>query len=409
MTTSHLKNSINPLPWRYGFFLIALVCVALSTTTNNVSAGTGIISFDAPGAATVSSPACAPFCGTFAQAINAEGAIVGGYTDANVVGHAFLRKPNGQIISFDAPGADLGFGLDLGTVAMGINSSGVIAGQFVDSNNLFHGFVRFRDGSFTTFDAPGAGTTTGSFQGTIGNAINSAGVIAGSYFDNNNASHGFVRFRNGTITTFDAPGASTGAGQGTAGIAINSKGDITGFFYDNNNAIHGFLRDRDGSFTTFDTPGAGTGALQGTFGLGINSEGDIGGTVHLANDVRHGFLRDHDNGTFTTFKVQGAGTSAGQGTWGEVINNSGVIAGFYADRNTVFHGYVRHRDGTITKFDPPGTGTIPSSGAFQYGTQPIAINDAGAITGSDLDNNNVIHAFLRLPCDENHGDDEGCD
>src|SRR4029077_11642929 len=40
MTTPHVKNSINPLPWRYGFFLIALVCLALSPTANNVSAGT---------------------------------------------------------------------------------------------------------------------------------------------------------------------------------------------------------------------------------------------------------------------------------------------------------------------------------------------------------------------------------
>jgi hypothetical protein len=74
----------------------------------------------------------------------------------------------------------------------------------------------------------------------------------------------------------------------------------------------------------------------------------------------------------------------------------------------VFHGFVRDRDGTITKFDPPGTGTIPSSGTF-----PTVINDGGAITGYDLDNNNVAHGFLRSPCNENHGDDhsddDGCD
>src|SRR6516162_7432998 len=39
MTTPHLRNSINPLPWHYGF-LIALVCLALSPTPNNVCAGT---------------------------------------------------------------------------------------------------------------------------------------------------------------------------------------------------------------------------------------------------------------------------------------------------------------------------------------------------------------------------------
>src|SRR5271170_7190220 len=64
-----------------------------------------LIEFDAPGAATVSSPACAPACGTFAYANNDLGMIVGYYTDANVVPHGFLRTPEGRFVSFDAPGA----------------------------------------------------------------------------------------------------------------------------------------------------------------------------------------------------------------------------------------------------------------------------------------------------------------
>jgi len=46
-----------------------------------------IIVFDAPNAGTASVPACAPFCGTQPLANNDEGAIVGTYTDANVVPH----------------------------------------------------------------------------------------------------------------------------------------------------------------------------------------------------------------------------------------------------------------------------------------------------------------------------------
>jgi hypothetical protein len=64
-----------------------------------------IITFDAPGAGTVSSPACAPFCGTFGNAENSQGAIVGFYTDTNIVPHGFLRTPHGHIISFYAPGS----------------------------------------------------------------------------------------------------------------------------------------------------------------------------------------------------------------------------------------------------------------------------------------------------------------
>ncbi len=60
--------------------------------------------------------------------------------------------------------------------------------------------------------------------------------------------------------------------------------------------------------------------------------------------------------------------------------------------NNVYHGFVRDRDGTFTKFDPPGTGTIPFSGTFAY-----AINDGGVIAGNYLDNSNLNHGFLRSP------------
>jgi hypothetical protein len=56
-----------------------------------------LVEFDAPGAATVSSPACTPYCGTVAYDNNDLGVIVGFYTDPNIVPHGFLRFPNAQI------------------------------------------------------------------------------------------------------------------------------------------------------------------------------------------------------------------------------------------------------------------------------------------------------------------------
>ena len=53
-----------------------------------------------------------------------------------------------------------------------------------------HGNLRAPDGSFTTFDAPGAGTGPG--QGTYVDGIDPAGTIAGSYVDASGASHGFL-------------------------------------------------------------------------------------------------------------------------------------------------------------------------------------------------------------------------
>ncbi len=62
--------------------------------------------------------------------------------------------------------------------------------------------------------------------------------------------------RKATIITFDAPGAGTGTFQGTIPEDINPAGVITGVYSDANFVVHGFLRARDGTFTTFEAPGA---------------------------------------------------------------------------------------------------------------------------------------------------------
>jgi uncharacterized membrane protein len=71
---------------------------------------------------------------TFAGGANAEGNIVGIYTDASGNSHGFLFS-KGAYTSFDYPGASF-------TEATGINPSGVIVGLYVDSAGAVHGFMR---------------------------------------------------------------------------------------------------------------------------------------------------------------------------------------------------------------------------------------------------------------------------
>src|SRR5438874_684561 len=162
--------------------------------------------------------------------------------------------------------------------------------------------------SITTFDAPGAGT--GPFpEGTFPYSpliINPNGAITGWYTDSAQVSHGFLRDRNGAFTTFDAPGAP-GAGPGTFPFAISPGGEITGFYDNGINANHGFLRDKKGVVTTYDVPGAGTGLGQGTFGGGFTPNGNIMGNYTDADNVSHGFLMDR-NGVFTTLDAPSACT-----------------------------------------------------------------------------------------------------
>jgi predicted membrane protein len=219
-------------------------------TARDAHQGT-LTEFDAPGAST------APGLGTQAFANNDLGEVVGVYTDTNVVPHGFIRAFDGKITSFDAPGAGLGAGLDQGTEAFSVNDFGVIAGQFADPSNVFHAFIRFPNGAFTTFDAPGAGT--GANQGTLAYNLNPQGATAGIYFDESNGEHGFARSPSGKVTTFDAPDG-IGVTFVCEETCLNPQGAIVGDYTDADGVGHGFVREPDGKITEFSAPGAGTGA-----------------------------------------------------------------------------------------------------------------------------------------------------
>jgi hypothetical protein len=56
----------------------------------------------------------------------------------------------------------------------GLNVWGAITGVYYDANNGFHGYLRTPEGNFITFEAPGADITI-PFNGTFPNSINDAG------------------------------------------------------------------------------------------------------------------------------------------------------------------------------------------------------------------------------------------
>src|SRR3974390_2577751 len=90
------------------------------------------------------------------------------------------------IITFDPPGSTL-------TPPSQINPAGELAGFSLAAGGMIHGFLRAPDGTFTTFEAPGAGT--GSFQGTLGFSINPEGAVTGYYRDASTVLPGFLRHR----------------------------------------------------------------------------------------------------------------------------------------------------------------------------------------------------------------------
>jgi hypothetical protein len=259
------------------------------------AAGT-ITEFDVPGA-----PTNIGHRGTLPLSMNAGGVITGFYADANDVHHGFVRTVvNGTatFTSFDVAAA--GTSAKQGTVPMSIDTAGDITGFYTDAKGTFHGFVRVSNGTITApIDAPGAGTGASGkvlFMGTLPRGFDAAGDIAGTFADANGVNHGFVytaASATPAFTTFDAPGVgTTGFFPGTGALNINAGGDSSGLYTDTNGVRHGFFRTAAGTITApIDAPGAATtGMFSGTILTSINSTDDITGTFADTNGVFHGFL-----------------------------------------------------------------------------------------------------------------------
>src|SRR4030095_16336713 len=148
------------------------------------------------------------------------------------------------ITTFDYPGTG-----NL-TLPQKINERGDVVGEFVDSNAVTRGFIRFSDGSFS---APmvDPNDTVGF---TEGRGINNARTVAGDYVISDGTLHSFF-LSGGTFTEYDVPNTVQ-----TNLLSINDVTDFTGGFDpDGSGIFQGFIS-VDGNLTSFTVPGA-AGAL----------------------------------------------------------------------------------------------------------------------------------------------------
>jgi hypothetical protein len=296
-------------------------------------------------------------------------------------------KAVGYFLTFDAPGAVKA------TITTAVSASGIIAGQYYDANNARHGFLRAPWGAFYTFDVPGAGDAYPA-------GVNDFGVVTGSYSDAV-SSGSFLRAPDGKITTFNTPGATAAVNLTPGATAVNLDGTVVGNYYDENFISHGFLRTPSGRIITVDAPGT-TG---GTFPVAITADGSVLGTAYPSTSSpffngQVGFLRTA-SGRFTA--ITGPGGLVGQD---DVINSagpplsinpSGEIAGTYFQPISGnpyggdFRVFLRSRAGKYVTFD-----------AANYSpccifSSPSGINFAGTVTGSFNDGFGIYHGFWRTP------------
>jgi len=280
--------------------------------------------------------------------LNSQGTIVGSYLIPTVgrytVDLPFVRKSNGRLTTIKIAKTCVNGSDCEGNLALGINDSGTILGQYEDDNFLDVGFILGANGKLTSFKVPSEsisdtnyGTHPASYSG-----INKSGAITGSYTATaDGTSRGFVRAPNGKFTTFSVSGANSGIAYGTFPLSINDGGAITGYFTDGTNACRGFVRSPGGKVTVFTAPDLAPGIC--TFvPASINDSGAITGCYMDTSYVAHSFVRTAA-GEFTSFEVPGASTQGydGQGTCAVSINQAGVITGSWTDKSGNTHGFLR--------------------------------------------------------------------
>jgi len=252
---------------------------------------------------------------TNAQGINAQGEIVGFYTDTAGRAHGFVQS-GGRFRSIDFPGAS-------STQARGIGPFGDIIGSYQrpgesrDPLSILsaHGFLMTRRGGFFKADYPG-------HQNTIPQRILADGTILGCYHDEDTmgtmfgmamSRRGVERItepasmhngatpdgqmivglftdmmdgrgkgyivRRGVFSTLEVPGSTS-----TSAWDVNPTGLIVGIYRDTAGAFHGFQYDGQ-AFGRVDVPGATT-----TQVFGVNSHGDMVGAFVDTSGRTHGFL-----------------------------------------------------------------------------------------------------------------------
>jgi hypothetical protein len=155
------------------------------------------------------------------------------------------------IITFDVPGSVCGpLGNPCPSVT-GIDAQGTVAGSYFDADQISHGFYRLAGGMVHSFHLPEPGCLRSylsnpddyTIQGcTFPEAMNQAGFMTGVYLGET-GTRGFIRDRAGNYTTFDAFDAPD-----IFPSTINSAGTVAGSYYDptNEGLLHGLCATQRG-------------------------------------------------------------------------------------------------------------------------------------------------------------------
>jgi probable HAF family extracellular repeat protein len=302
---------------------------------------------------------------------------------------------------------------DLGTLggnvssANAVNNLGQVAGEALNTipdpytsniNNFFilgatqvHAFRWTKSHGMQDLGTLG-GTDSAAFY------INERGQIAGWSFTNTtvNPTTGTPTvapflWENGKMLDLGTLGGTFGAAN-----ALNNRGQVAGFSdLSEDSTEHPFLwSEREGM--------KDLGTLGGTFGHAnyINDAGEVVGTATPTGDpFGRAFL--WCNGVMTDLGTLGTDPDSEA----YAVNLKGQVVGITGVFGVVDHlAFLWEDGGPMVDLNT----LIPPTPSLQL-THALYINDRGEIAAEGNFTNGDFHAFILIPCDENHESVEGCD
>jgi hypothetical protein len=247
------------------------------------------------------------------QKINSAGDIAGLFVDSGGISHGFTRFASG---TFSAPINDPNSPTPF-TEGRGINDSRLVCGDYTDSGGAFEGF--FLSGhTFTNYDIEP------TFTIVLG--VNNAADFVGSVIPSSGIQSGFLSI-GGNVTEFTIPNASA-----TLDYQLNATNQSCGYYIDSAGVTHGYWRDSNGTIHAPIDPVGST----GTIVFGNNDKNLIVGRYSDATGATHGFLFSPRNNRFLIYDQPGATFTSLNG-----INRNNTITGRYTDPNTgIDHGLI---------------------------------------------------------------------
>ena len=148
-----------------------------------------------------------------------------GALSGNIVDEAGVTRAFSGDLTITFPGAVTTYG-DF------VNAAGAVVGSYVDAEGMPHGFIRNPDGSFTTIDLP----EMPNLEFLFVNTITDVGVIGFRAKAENDILRSYILLPDGTLYEVRLPGSVS-----TVVRNVNQDGSIIGYYDAADGRRHGFL------------------------------------------------------------------------------------------------------------------------------------------------------------------------